>query len=203
MLENIGAQIVSGVLAFSMMLFSNFKGNSPEFGWLNLSLSQSYLYVNAELNSAFENDFPVLFASGKDIPIHFRVNIKSKGKQVYVRKHSYTVSFDTISGVYTLVRSTGDTPYHTKSVEELIRELGRIRISVPYQKSWGEISLSLEASLPKIRLDEDDRETDLMAFWRFKKPKIKTQLKIDKLNRYQRSTKLWRYEESPAEITAA
>jgi|LSQX01.1.fsa_nt_gb hypothetical protein len=202
MLENLSAQVISGVLAFSMMLFSNFKGNSPEFKELNLSMSSSYLYLNAELISAFENDFPVLFSSGTEIPIHFKVNIKSHGKQVYLRKLSHKVSFDTISGVYTLEKSSTENKFHTRSMDELIREVGRVKLSIPYQESWGMISVELEASLPRMSLDEADREVDLMALWRFKKPKIKTRLKINSIEKYKRSAKLELYEDIPALLKA-
>ncbi len=202
MLENLGSQIISGVLAFSMLLFSNVKGNSPEFKNLNLSLTPSYLYLNADLSSAFENDFPVLFSSGQEIPIHYKVNIKSRGKEVYVRKHSHKVSFDTITGVYTLAKSSSERKYHTHSMDDLIRELGKVRLSIPYQKSWNTISVELEASLPKLSFDEEDRETDLMAFWRFKKPKIKTKLNIKNIEKYKRSAKLELREEFPAPLKA-
>lgn len=87
-------------------------------------------------------------------------------------------------------------------MEDLIRELGKVRLSIPYQDSWGTINLELEASLPKMSFDEKDREMDLMAYWHFKKPKIKTKLNINKLEKYRRSAKLELREEIPAPLKA-
>jgi hypothetical protein len=182
MFEAISSKILTGVVSLSMLLFSSFKGNDPSLSVINHRTSSSYLYLSGELLSAFDNDFSSIFASGVPIPIYFNLNIKSGNRTVVNKRFQHVVSFDPVSGVYELQKQGNPEVFRSKAVNEVIRELSLYQLSVPYQSTWGIVSVKLEAELPAVRFQELDQETDLMILWKYKKPAAKTQIDLRKAN---------------------
>ena len=62
----------------------------------------------------------------------------------------------------------------TRSVEEIIKEVSYYSFSIPYQQIWGEVSIRIQAELPKLRFDNADKDVDLMVLWKYKKPSVKS-----------------------------
>lgn len=181
MFEALSSKILAGVVSLSMLLFSSFKGNDPSLSAINHSTSSSYLYLSGQLHSAFDNDFPTIFASGVPIPIHYNLNIKSGNRAVVNKRFQHVVSFDPVTGVYEVQKQGEPEMYYSDSVEQVIRELSFYRFSVPYQSSWGIVKVRIEADLPKVSFPDLDQEMDLMILWKFKKPAAKTQIDLREL----------------------
>lgn len=174
MLEALGAKVFSGIVAFSLLMFSSFEGNDPRFGPLSVTNSDSYLYLSGHLISAFDNDFPSIFSSGTPIPIHFMLNIRKGNRTLVQRRFTHTVTFDTAKGVYELNKGNGKDALLTRSVEEIIKEVSYYSFSIPYQQIWGEVSIRIQAELPKLRFDNADKDVDLMVLWKYKMPSVKS-----------------------------
>lgn len=178
MLEALGSRLVSTLVSFSLLLFSSYKGNSPGFSELSIIQSPSYIYLSGQLINAFENDFPVLFSSGEPIEIFFDLSLKSDTETLFSRRYTHSVSFDTFSGVYTLKKGDSQKLFLSQNVEEIIENVARFNFNIPYQNHWGEVKIRIVASLPKVKFASQDKEVDLMMFWRQKKPVLKSQINI-------------------------
>lgn len=176
MFEALGAQILSGVVSLSILLFSSFQGND-RLSSIKHSKSQSYVYLEAELLSAFDEDFPSILASGTTIPVLFALEVRSGKRIVAKREVINKVSFDPATGVYEVFKP-GIASTLTKSLEQVKRELALFEYALPYQSSWGVVNIKLEAGLPKVHFKQMDKELDLMVLWRFKKPMVKAQLDL-------------------------
>ena len=85
MFEALGARVLAGVVSLSMLLFSTFQGNDPRFGSISHNKSGSYVYLKAQLQSAFDNDFPSIFASGTSIPVYYNLEVRN-GSNLVLRK---------------------------------------------------------------------------------------------------------------------
>lgn len=170
MLESLGATLFSGIVSLSLLLFSSFQGNDPRLSSISVQKSDSYLYLSGSLISAFDNDFPSIFSSGTPIPVHFMLQIRSGGKTVVQRRFTHIVSFDTRTGVYELSKSGNTEIFRSDRVEEIIREISRYRFGIPYQSSWGEVSIKIDASLPRVNFEQLNKEVDLMVLWKHKTP---------------------------------
>jgi uncharacterized protein (UPF0248 family) len=170
MFETIGSKIFSSIVSLSLLLFSSFQGNDPRLSQIRVSKSDSYLYLSGDLISAFENDFPSIFSSGTSIPVHFMLTIKGKSGNLLRRRFTHTVNFDTATGVYTVQKSGKLQEIHSEVIADVIREVSRYSFAIPYQKSWGEVSIKIEAELPRVNFEQLDKEVDLMVLWKHKKP---------------------------------
>jgi hypothetical protein len=177
MFEALGAKFLTGVVSLSMLLFSTFQGNDPRISSINHSRSGSYLYLRASLQSAFDNDFPSIFASGAIIPVHYMLEVKNGNTVVLRRRVVNKVSYDPATGVYEILKE-GSAPVFTESVEQVKRELSTFEYALPYQRSWKLLSVKLEAQLPKVHFTQLDKELDLMVLWKYKKPSAKAQLNL-------------------------
>ncbi|MCK9557069.1 MAG: hypothetical protein PHQ78_01600 [Candidatus Cloacimonetes bacterium] len=180
MLEALGAKVLSGIVAFSLLMFSSFEGNDPRFEPLKIAKNDSYLFISSKLVSAFDNDFPSIFSSGTPIPIHFTISIRKGSRILGQSRFTHTVTFDTAKGVYQLDKGMGGTALLTKSMEEIIQEVSHFSVSVPYRKNWGDVSIRIEAKLPKLRFNKTDKDVDLMVLWKYKKPSAKSTVNLHK-----------------------
>lgn len=177
MLDALSTRVLAGVVSLSMLLFSSFKGNDPRLSSISHSKSGSFVYLRAQLQSAFENDFPSIFASGTPIPVHYNLEVRSGNSVVARRRVVNQVSYDPASGVYELVRDGAQATF-TESIDEVKRELAYFEYALPYQSSWGMVSAKIEAELPKVHFRQLDKELDLMVLWKYKKPATKAQIDL-------------------------
>lgn len=181
MFEALGSKILTGVVSLSLLLFSSFKGNDPQLGAINYYASSSTLYLSGELLSAFENDFDSIFASSASIPVYFTLNIKSGSSTVINRQIRHLVAYNPSSGIYVLRKDGDPDILRSSSMQEIITEISQYSFSVPYQSSWGLVTVSIKAEMPVVRLKEMDKELDLMVLWKHKKPSAKIQINLLKL----------------------
>jgi len=177
MFEALGAKLLTGVVSLSMLLFSSFQGNDPSLGNFSYSKTGSYVHLKAQLQTAFENDFPSIFASGSDIPVHYNLEVISGGTVVAKRRMVYRVSYDPGTGIYEIIKN-GSRAALTESAEQVKRELSAFAYALPYQRSWGVVTVKLEADLPKVHFAQLKKEVDLMVLWKYKKPAIKAQIDL-------------------------
>lgn len=181
MFEALGSKVFSTVVALSMLLFSSFKGNDPAFSQFQLSKSDSYLYVKAQLSTAFENDFPSIFASGIPIAIHYDLELRGANGYTGKRKVINRISYDLATGIYE-IRKEGLPSIYTKSMAEVLREAAYLDAALPYSRDWGELKVKLVASLPKVYFRELGKEMDLMVLWKYQKPGINGSIDLRRLN---------------------
>lgn len=180
MFEGIGAKLFSSVVSLSLLLFSSFQGNDPYFTSVTVQKTGSYVYLSGSLHSAFENDFPSIFSSGAQIPVHFALSVRQGSKTLAQRRFTHSVSFDTMTGTYEVYKSGGAQSFQSDKVEEIIAEVARFRFGIPYQPSWGEVNIRIEASLPKVNFRELNKEVDLMVLWKHQKPSTKVVVDLRK-----------------------
>lgn len=181
MFELFTSKILAGVVSLSMLLFSSFKGNDPQFSAINHHNSSSAIYLSGELLSAFNNDFDSIFASSATIPVHFKLTIKSGTRTVESRKFRHLVDFNPVTGIYVLRKEGDPEVLRTSSVEQIIKEVSQYSFSIPYQSSWGLVSVSIQAELPVVRFEELDKDMDLMVLWKHRKPSAKIQIDLRKV----------------------
>lgn len=180
MFEVLGSKLLVGVVSLSMLLFSSFKGNDPQLSAINHRSSSTKLYLSGELLYAFDNDFDSIFASSAPIPVHFQLKIKSGKRVVVNQRFTHLVSYSPATGIYEL-RKDGQTDIlRTSSVQQIIKGISQYSFSLPYQSSWGLCSVSIKAEMPVLRLEELDKEVDLMVLWKYKKPSAKLQIDLRK-----------------------
>jgi len=180
MFEVLGTKILAGVVSLSMLLFSSFKGNDPLISSISTAKTGSYLYLKANLENAFENDFPSIFASGSKIPVHYDLVVHQGSRTVASHRITNTVKFDPTTGIYEL-KQGNKSPVFTESPEEVKRTLAAFEYSLAYQSAWNKINVKLEAHLPKVHFQQLNKELDLMVLWKYKKPSVKTLIDIRKV----------------------
>ncbi|MCK9584524.1 MAG: hypothetical protein M0R69_06400 [Candidatus Cloacimonetes bacterium] len=180
MFEALGTRIMVGVISLSMLLFSSFKGNDPQLGTINHYSSSSTLYLSGELLSAFDNDFDTVFASSATIPVYFTLKIKSGNRNVVNRQFKHLVKFNPATGIYELRKDGKPDVFRSSSMQQIVKEISQYSFSVPYQSSWGLISVSVQAEMPIVRFEELNKEVDLMVLWKYKKPSAKIQIDLRK-----------------------
>ncbi|HPF08579.1 MAG: hypothetical protein PHU99_08970 [Candidatus Cloacimonetes bacterium] len=177
MFEALGARVLAGVVSLSMLLFSTFQGNDPRFGSISHNKSGSYVYLKAQLQSAFDNDFPSIFASGTSIPVYYNLEVRNGSNLVLRKRLINQVNYDPASGIYAIIRE-GEATSYTESLELVKRELSAFEYALPYQKSWKILNVKLEAELPKVIFSQLNKELDLMVLWKYRKPSSKAQIDL-------------------------
>jgi hypothetical protein len=94
----------------------------------------AYVYLKAQLQSAFDNDFPSIFASGTSIPVYYNLEVRNGSNLVLRKRLINQVNYDPASGIYAIIRE-GEATSYTESLELVKRELSAFEYALPYQKS--------------------------------------------------------------------
>ncbi|HOH97511.1 MAG TPA: hypothetical protein PL188_04280 [Candidatus Cloacimonadota bacterium] len=181
MFEALGSKLLAGVVSLSMLLFSTYTGNDPKLSGIRHTSSDSYIHLEANLISAFENDFPSIFTSGTTIPVQYQLTFKSGNRTVINRTYTNSVTFDPGKGTYEIRRAGTADAFFTRSYEEMLAVVSLFKVSVPYQVAWGTVHVKLESSLPTVSFAQVDKAVDLMILWKYKKPSAKTQIDLRKI----------------------
>jgi len=182
MLEAITGKVFATIVTLSVFLFSSYTGNDPSLKALNSRVGENYLQLRTSLSGAFENDFPDVFKSGSTIPVNFKVTIRGKNRNLYQHTFANSVRYDPAKGVYAISVGGMHRDSQTDSYEKMLTEISVFECSIPYQPTWGDVTVTLEASLPTVRFQQLQKNVDLMVLWKYQKPRISTSLRLRKLN---------------------
>ena len=177
MLENLLNNIVSGIISFSMLLFSSYQGNKAEFEEIATERFSSGLLIKTRLINAFENDFEQVFKSGKRIDIYFHLKIKLSSKKEFVRVFRHSVTFHPMQQYYSVFKEETEKNRQMETFEKVKETVSQFEFSFQNDLN-SELQIEISASLPKISIDSSEKEFDLMMLWNFQKPKIKKRIKF-------------------------
>jgi hypothetical protein len=172
MFKLLANKVITGVISFSMMLLSSYKGNEPDFSILQASVFSDYIVLETHLQNAFENDFEEIFRSGNKIDVFFRIKATQKNEDIVDMHYKHSIQFDTMKQVFTAtIEETGLT-HKTSSYPELLRIISKFQINLKTSDS-SQLKIDIASYLKKMNLKIMGKEYDMMMLWNFKKPKIK------------------------------
>ena len=178
MFENLFDKVISGIISFSMLLLSSYKGNEAAFSDLTVNRMNSGIFIETKLIDAFENDFEQIFKSGKKIDIIFKVKIIVPHQDIYHRTFLHSVTFHPMQQYFSVFLEERKTELKIANFSELKNVVSKF--GFPYfGKLNSEMEIDISAYLPKLKIDSSKKKFDLMLLWNFKIPKIKTKVKIE------------------------
>jgi len=170
MLEAIGSKIIAGIVSLSMFLFSSYTGNDPAMRPLQIVIGRSYVQIKTGLTNAFVNDFNDVFRSGTTIPVEFTVTIRS-GRTVFVtNKYTNTVTYDPMTGLYTIAHNATGQRIRTPFYQSMIVSVSQFECSIPYQPAWKRVTIKVDAGLSEVHFAQIDRTVDLTVLWKYIRP---------------------------------
>lgn len=181
MFEALGSKLLAGIASLSMLLFSSYTGNDPRLSSIRHNRSESYLHLEANLISAFDNDFPSIFSSGTTIPVQFHLTIRSGNRTVLNRTYTNNVTYDPGKGAYEILKAGTSESIITQSYNEMLDAVAAFKCSVPYQTDWGSVQVKLVSALPTVNFAQIDKAVDLMILWKYKKPSVKKQIDLRRI----------------------
>ena len=173
MFAALGSKIVTGLMSLSMFLFSSYTGNDPSFRPLSAFVNNNYMQLSTALDYGFDNDFPDVFKSGTPITMYYKVEVRNAGALVYQITHTNRVTFEPMRNSYVIRQSGSGERIETSSFEAVKDAISQISCSIPVQRDWRSVNVSVQAWLPTVEFTQIDREVDLMVLWRFRKPSVK------------------------------
>lgn len=159
---------VTATISLGMMLFSSYQGNTPSFHNYNASKRGNYIRVQSTLENAFNDDFRRILQSGQEISINFELEIKSE-TTTEILYFEHIVEFDPLLENWTLNCEEQGKVYSIDYWEEFVAAAASFNYAGNnFQEA--PLTVTLEASLPKINLGQDNKQFDLMIFWNFHNP---------------------------------
>jgi len=182
MLEALTGKVFATIVSLSVFLFSSYTGNDPAFRGLNSRAGEHYLQLRTSLVSAFDNDFPDVFKSGATIPVNFQLIIRNKSRTLLTRSYQNSVRYNPADAVFDVRTGGMNRKLQTASYPAMIAEVSGFECSLPYDPNWGNVTITLEASLPSVRFEQLQKKVDLMVLWKYQKPKISVQLNLQKIS---------------------
>jgi hypothetical protein len=178
MFEGVTAKVMASLVSLSALMFSSYTGNEPAFKPLQSRQGNKYVQMTAQLDKAFENDFSEVFRSGKSIHILFRVEVSHNKAVVWQQNFRHTVNFDPMNAAWQVYSSEAKQNQQFTSYPAMIKEISELEFSVPLQNSWKQVEVKVESWMPKIVMETDNREIDLMMLWKFKRPIQRTRVNL-------------------------
>ena len=179
MLNVLFRRVYNSLLAFSIMLLSNYTGNEPKFSNFFVEAFENGVYIRGLLLDAFENDFEEIFNSGiltsviYDIEVvHGRSNILQK---TFVNTAIWNFEIDRWIVHYGEENET----IFVNSYEDLKRYISFIETFVFFDVEGIDIvDISISARLPVIHIPSIQKSIDLMVLWKMKAPQAKININM-------------------------
>lgn len=180
MFEALGAKILTTVASVSMFLFSSYTGNDPALRPITARVGDNYIQVETRLENAFVNDFDDIFMSGTAIPVVYKLKIRSGSRTHSEKQFVNRVRYDHAKGLYMVSLEGMNRNLQLSSPAQLVSEISALHCSLPYDRKWGKVTLSVEASLSAVRFQQVKGPVDLMVLWKYRKPKASKNLDLTK-----------------------
>lgn len=178
MLESLAGKVLAGLVSFTTLFLSSYTGNEPTFKPIQSRKGGNYLQIKATLSNAFENDFSDVFKCGKPINIMFKTAVKSGNAIAWEKNYRHTVSYDPMNASWQVYLSETNQNIQFESYRALLNQISTLECSIPIGKNWQTVELSIEARLPKITMEQEKRQIDLMMLWKFKRPVSRSTLNL-------------------------
>lgn len=178
MLGSLVSKVYLNVLAFSVLLFSNYTGNVVNFTDVKAKAVGDNIVFSTFLETAFENDFNEIFKSGKEIKVWFEFRVLKDNKIVHFEKFYHQVKWNPSKQEYSIDLQEQNYKVSVKNFQELKYYLSNVEY--PFYKSThkGDFQIEFKSYLPKVYLDTINKEVDLMLLWNMKRPTIKREIRI-------------------------
>ncbi|OQX70824.1 MAG: hypothetical protein B6D62_03440, partial [Candidatus Cloacimonas sp. 4484_275] len=164
MFENLLSKVVSGIVSFSMLLLSSYRGNDADFSEITAKKLSSGILIQTNLQNAFENDFEQVFKCGQEINVFFELKIRSKNDKEFSQIFRHSVKFFPMRQYYSVFLEEAKKHWETDNFEEMKKIISRFEFEF-YQNLSSETEIEISAFLPKISLDSSEKKFDLMMLW--------------------------------------
>lgn len=178
MFQILAEKVISGLAAFSMLLLSSYQGNEAAFSNYTTSYIGNKLFLECKLENAFDNDFEEIFKSGQSIDVFFSITIHHAGEVIHEEQFRHCIIFDPLSQLFDIELEDQDLTSSTNSYDELKNIISQVEYSFE-DENINDCTLTMNAYLPKIRLESLNRDFDLMMLWKFNKPELSATLAKD------------------------
>lgn len=178
MFEALSAKVFTTLASVSMFLFSSYTGNDPGFSPISARAGENYLQVQTKLENAFTNDFTDVFSSGVSIPVVFKMSISSGKTSRLEKRYVNRVRYDHTKGLYFVSLEGTNRELELTSQAQMVSQLSTFTCSVPYNRTWGMVTIKVEASLSSVRFQQIKEPVDLMVLWKYHKPKVSSSLDL-------------------------
>ena len=178
MFNALSAKIYVQVLAFSMLLFSSYKGNDVLFSDIKTKITGDNIVFQTYLKQGFDNDFDEIFKSGKPIRVWFEIKVIKEQKIVHYEKFYHQVVWNSTENRYNIELQEQNYSLSVNNFKELKYYMSVIEYPFYKLKANGSLTVEFISYLPKIYLDSIDKEIDLMLLWKMKKPKVRYDFRI-------------------------
>jgi len=169
-------KIVATVIAIGSMFYSTISGVVAEFDELHLRTRGDQLVLSTNLLNCFSEDLDRIFSSGKEIKIHFLVEVLNATNEETTHDTTfyYSVKYSLVDRIYEVVRSNSGERFSGLSLEgakEKVAEIDEITVILASQLTFGvQYLVRVTASMEKIRLPGMEEELNLMFYWNSLKP---------------------------------
>ncbi|MDY6916229.1 MAG: hypothetical protein SVM86_07940 [Candidatus Cloacimonadota bacterium] len=179
MLEALASKVVSGIMAFGMMLVASTEGNKAKFSDLNASYLNNGIIIETKLIDSFQNDFEQIFKSGKTIIIDFNIEIKQNNEVLKNDSFAHSVTYDPMQQIYQVEIEEQEETIFTDKYRMMLEKISIIEYYLWEKVTGPNLEVKIEASLRNLQLSTD-KNYNLMLLWRYRKPTIKQKLRIGK-----------------------
>jgi hypothetical protein len=179
MFEALANKIVTGIMAFGMMLFTSTEGNKAEFSDIQTEILQDGLIISTQLINSFQNDFEQVFKSGKPVIIEFALELQQGNTSVHKDKFTHTVTYAPMQQNFKIELQEKEEIIFVNNYSEMLQRIAEVE----YQY-WGKLErqplkISLQASLRKLQMSSQ-KKYNLMILWKYRNPTIEKTIGFQK-----------------------
>lgn len=166
-------KLLASTISFAVLMFGSYDGNDVSFSQIELMEKKNKIFVQADLENAFDNDFQSIFRSGESITIWFRLEIRKGKELIKETKIRHIIVYDPLDNMYQVFLEDTGKSFEEASFDQLITQISDVQFEIETEKLRGVYNVELEASLETIYLESMQKNFNLMALWKFKKPTVK------------------------------
>jgi hypothetical protein len=175
MLESFLGKVVNSAVSFTSLAFSSFVGNDAVLTQPSLTQNRNHVVIESTLLHAFDNDFDVIFRSGKEIEVWFVLTVEDDKRKVFEKYFTHKVKYDPMSRSFHVVLQERDGVLDTRNYNELLQAISRFEYAWNWRvcaKPGQDVKGKISAHMRKTKLDAGHDDFNLMMLWKYRKPEV-------------------------------
>jgi hypothetical protein len=173
-------KIITTVIAIGSVFYSSISGVNAEFTDIDIHARGEQLVISTELTNCFSEELDLIFESGKEISIYYRI-------EVVQASNSHVIHADTLT--HTIHYSLVDNAFNVRisEVQQTLYNLPKDRAKSRLAKLNEVPILSLHNLLPrleyyiqttawmgKVSIEGTREKLNLMYYWNSIKPEVRS-----------------------------
>jgi hypothetical protein len=173
-------KIITTIITIGSMFYSTISGVNAEFTDIDFHARGDQLVLSTELTNCFSDDLDLIFESGKDISIYYKIEViqLTNSQAIHTDTLIHTIHYSLVDNDFSIrISEAQQTLYNLPKDRAKLRlvEIDNVSVLSLHSLQPGqEYFIQATAWMGKITIEGTQENLNLMYYWNSIKPEVRS-----------------------------